>query len=83
MEIKVEYKGYEITYSEFTNDWQCNVADKKNYKKDSLAEVKIKIDEFIKKENAFDKIEAFYIGREDAYGGEKIWQYRNNYVKDG
>jgi len=56
--IKVEYMGFKISYSEEREVWSCEVASA-NYEKQTLKECKKRIDDFLKKEKSFERYPAY------------------------
>jgi len=56
--IKVEYMGFEISYSEEREVWSCEVTSA-HYEKQTLKECKKMIDDFLKKEKSFERYPAY------------------------
>ena len=59
-ELKIEYKGAEIEYSEYLNVWVVKVgADRVNDKCVSLSAAKEVVDKYFRKERMFKELEAW------------------------
>ena len=71
MDIKTEYKGVEIEYNESFDKWSC-VLNETGFEKETLTAVKKKIDDFVKKENAYAKREGFFVGKWGAETGTSL-----------
>ena len=64
-QIKVDYKGYEITYSESCDDWECSLGGRKTLKR-----VKSLIDKHTADEETFERFDAFFV---ETYSGVKAY----------
>jgi hypothetical protein len=69
--IKTEYRGIVIEFDVSSEEWCCELAERK-YRKVTLADTKKKIDAFLKTENAFTRITAIWFGRGYAYAGREF-----------
>ena len=57
-EIITEYKGFKITFDEFTESWKCEIKEGSWSEKVSLKDIKKSIDLFLKKESEFKDTKA-------------------------
>ena len=58
LKIQTEYRGFAIEFCEHTESWSCELKPQKLFAKEKLADVKKRIDKFIKDESEFTNMEA-------------------------